>query len=54
MTPDQMPLELDHAQEQGMSERRACRLVNQPRGTQLYPDEELFLHCFRAAVQLPG
>jgi putative transposase len=27
---------VDHAQEQGMSERRACRLVNQPRGTQRY------------------
>jgi len=27
---------VDHAQEQGLSERRACRLVNQPRGTQRY------------------
>jgi putative transposase len=27
---------VDHAQEQGMSERWACRLVNQPRGTQRY------------------
>ena len=27
---------MDHAQEQGMSERRACQLVNQPRGTQRY------------------
>jgi transposase InsO family protein len=27
---------VDHAQNQGMSERRACRLVNQPRGTQRY------------------
>jgi uncharacterized protein (TIGR03435 family) len=27
---------VDHAQGQGMSERRACRLVNQPRGTQRY------------------
>jgi putative transposase len=27
---------VDHAQEQGMSERRACRLVNQPRGTHRY------------------
>ena len=27
---------MDHAQEQGLSERRACRLVNQPRGTQRY------------------
>jgi transposase InsO family protein len=27
---------VDHAQEQGMSERGACRLVNQPRGTQRY------------------
>jgi len=25
---------VEHAQEQGLSERRACRLVNQPRGTQ--------------------
>jgi len=27
---------VDHAREQGMSERWACRLVNQPRGTQRY------------------
>ena len=27
---------MDHAQEQGLSERRACRLVSQPRGTQRY------------------
>jgi hypothetical protein len=27
---------VDHAQQQGLSERRACRLVNQPRGTQRY------------------
>jgi putative transposase len=27
---------VDHAQEQGMSERRACHLVDQPRGTQRY------------------
>jgi putative transposase len=27
---------VDHAQDQGMSERWACRLVNQPRGTQRY------------------
>jgi transposase InsO family protein len=27
---------VDHAQERGMSERQACRLVNQPRGTQRY------------------
>jgi hypothetical protein len=27
---------VDHAQEQGLSERRACRLVKQPRGTQRY------------------
>ena len=27
---------MDHAQEQGLSERWACRLVNQPRGTQRY------------------
>jgi len=25
-----------HVQEQGLSQRRACRLVNQPRGTQRY------------------
>jgi putative transposase len=25
-----------HAQEQSLSQRRACRLVNQPRGTQRY------------------
>ena len=27
---------MDHAQQRGMSERWACRLVNQPRGTQRY------------------
>ena len=27
---------MDHAQVQGLSERRACLLVNQPRGTQRY------------------
>ena len=27
---------MDHAQDQGLSERRACQLVNQPRGTQRY------------------
>jgi hypothetical protein len=27
-------LSVHHAQEQGLSQRRACRLVNQPRGTQ--------------------
>ena len=27
---------MDHAQGQGLSERKACRLVNQPRGTQRY------------------
>jgi putative transposase len=27
---------VDHARQQGMSERWACRLVNQPRGTQRY------------------
>ena len=25
---------MDHAQDQGLSERRACQLVHQPRGTQ--------------------
>jgi putative transposase len=27
---------VDHAQEQGLRERKACRLVNQPRSTQRY------------------
>jgi putative transposase len=27
---------VQHAQEQGLSQRRACRLVNQPRGMQRY------------------
>ncbi len=27
---------MNHAQEQGVSERRACQLVNQPRGMQRY------------------
>jgi putative transposase len=31
-----MKIVVDHAQEQGLSERGACRLVDQPRGTQRY------------------
>ena len=27
---------MHHAREKGLSQRRACRLVNQPRGTQRY------------------
>jgi hypothetical protein len=27
---------VEHARENGLSERQACRLVNQPRGTQRY------------------
>ena len=41
---------MDHAQEQGLSERRGCRLVNQPRGTQRYQltqceDEDALTHA---------
>ena len=36
LSPERRRCAVDHAQEQGMSERRACRLVNQPRGTQRY------------------
>jgi hypothetical protein len=36
LSPKRRRCAVDHAQERGMSERRACRLVNQPRGTQRY------------------
>jgi transposase InsO family protein len=36
LSPERRRCAADHAQEQGMSERWACRLVNQPRGTQRY------------------
>src|ERR1039457_7074508 len=36
LSPDRRRCAVDHSQGQGMSERGACRLVNQPRGTQRY------------------
>ncbi len=36
LSPERRRVAVDHAQEQGLSERKACRLVNQPRGTQRY------------------
>ncbi len=36
LSPERRRCAVDHAQEQGLSERRACRLVKQPRGTQRY------------------
>ncbi|HEU5400133.1 MAG TPA: IS3 family transposase [Terriglobales bacterium] len=36
LSPERRRVAVDHAQAQGLSERRACRLVNQPRGTQRY------------------
>ena len=36
LSPARRRVAVDHAQEQGLSERRACRLVDQPRGTQRY------------------
>ncbi len=36
LSPERRRCAVNHAQEQGLSERRACRLVNQPRGTQRY------------------
>ena len=37
LSPDRRRCAVDRAQEQGMQERRACRLRTQPRGTQRYP-----------------
>lgn len=34
--PERRREAVEHAREQGISERRACRLVDQPRGTQRY------------------
>ena len=36
LRPERRRSAVDHAQGQGLSERKACRLVNQPRGTQRY------------------
>jgi putative transposase len=52
-------LAVDHAQEQGLSERRACRLVNQPRGTQRYlptqrEDEDALTQAVVAAASQYG
>jgi hypothetical protein len=49
LSPERRRCAVDHAQEQGMSERWACRLVNQPRGTQRYrltqrEDEDALTH----------
>jgi putative transposase len=50
---------VDHAQEQGLSERQACRLVNQPRGTQRYlptqrEDEDALTQAIVAAASQYG
>ena len=50
---------MDHAQEQGLSERGACRLVNQPRGTQRYrptqrEDEDALTQAIVAAASQYG
>src|SRR6266576_826677 len=54
LSPERRRCAVDHAQERGMSERRACRRVNQPRGTQRYQltqreDEDVL---FRATTEL--
>ena len=36
LSPERRRNAVDHAQQQGMSERWACRVVKQPRGTQRY------------------
>ena len=36
LSPERRRCAVHHAQEQGLSQRRACRLVNQPRITQRY------------------
>ncbi len=36
LSPERRRCAVGHACEHGMSERRACQLVNQPRGTQRY------------------
>jgi hypothetical protein len=36
LSPERRRGAVDHAQQQGMSERWACRVVKQPRGTQRY------------------
>jgi len=50
---------VEHAQEQGLSERQACRLLNQPRGTQRYrptqrEDEDALTHAIIAAASRYG
>ena len=36
MSPERRRVAVEHAREKGLSERQACRLVNQPRGMQRY------------------
>src|SRR5204862_8300768 len=36
LSPERRRIAVHHAREKGLSERRACRLVRQPRGTQRY------------------
>jgi len=43
LSPERQRSAVEHAQGQGLSERKACRLVNQPRGTQRYRTQSLFL-----------
>ena len=36
MSPERRRIAVQHARDRGLSERQACRLVSQPRGTQRY------------------
>lgn len=36
MSPERHRVAVHHARDEGLSERHACRLVSQPRGTQRY------------------
>lgn len=36
LSPERRRIAVQHAREKGLSERRACRLAHQPRGTQRY------------------
>jgi putative transposase len=59
LSPERRRCAADHAQEQGLSERRACQLVNQPRGTQRYQltqreDEDALTQAIIAAASQYG
>jgi len=56
LSPERRRVAVHHAREKGLSERRACRLVRQPRGTQRYQptqrnDED---RLTRAIIALAG